>query len=250
MQQDLQTQTDLARQAKAIQAQQNLDAAKASLAKSVNNANYFRGATGFAQTQTALQAQSDQLDKARNLIKDIENLNSISEKIDANVYASKMRDLQEALDSNVSQSIQKQMANLGILIQTGKLDSVEAINKARTDLKETLTNEYNTFLQKNFEASKFVLQQAEKALESVKKDNTYSKDVTAAHPDGFMYSANNTVMRDSLGQPIRVTKGVDEKIDNKDGTYTLRYSDGTWETRQAGEDTTRKIDEKNSTNMP
>ncbi len=161
-----------------------------------------------------------------------------------------MRELQEDLDSNVSQSVQKQMANLGLLIQSGKLDSVEAINKARSDLKETLSSEYNQFLQKNFEASKFVLQQAEKRLEEARKDTTFSKDFTQQVNDGFIYNAAGKKMVDSAGQPLKGSqmKPIEQSIDNKDGTYSILYKDGTFETIKAGQDTS-KIPSKETTEL-
>lgn len=123
----------------------------------------------------------------------------------------------------------------------GKLDSLESINKFRQDARNTLNTQYNDFVNKTFAQSKFVLDQAEKRLEEYKKTQKFDSNLTQQVNDGYVYNAAGQRMTDASGQPIRGTqsKPIEQSIDNKDGTYSILYKDGTFEKIKAGMDVSR-----------
>lgn len=127
----------------------------------------------------------------------------------------------------------------------GKLDSVEAINKARNDLRDDLNNKYQNVIVKNYDLAKFAYDKAEKTYDAYTKSKQFSQDFTNTKNDDFIYSANGSPMTDSLGQPIRrnKTKEIKNVIDNKDGTQTVLYAGGKYEQIKAGQDQSKAVDE-------
>lgn len=108
---DAQADYEANKKAMKIQADAELQSAKDKMQKTVDNANYFKGAQGFAQTQQAIAAQTQQIDRASRLVQDISSLNDIKlAGLDRDI-SKQMRELQEALDANVSRATQEMKHN-------------------------------------------------------------------------------------------------------------------------------------------
>lgn len=233
-----------ARKTAELQNSAALQQANDSLERIQKNAGYFAGAAGFPQTEQGLKAQRQQVQRASELVGRIQQLNDLQMQGMGTDLAKTMRELNEQLDSNVSRAVQESLANLGVLKEMGKLDSVEAINKARNDLRDTLNNRYNDFVKNTFELSKLAYEKAEKGLDAYNKSREFSSEYTNQKNDGIMYSASGAPLLDALGQPITYnpTKSVRSTIDNGNGTYSILYEDGTYDSIKAGQDTSKNID--------
>lgn len=73
------TKDDAARQSEItrIQTDRELTDAKNKLAKQAENAARFKGATGFPQTQAALKAQQDSIDRTRQVIGEMQTISAL-----------------------------------------------------------------------------------------------------------------------------------------------------------------------------
>lgn len=122
----------------------------------------------------------------------------------AEELATRMRELQEELDSNVSRSIQEAQKNLGNLIQIGELDSIESINRAKGEIFDELSNQYTKFVENTYEASKFLLDKAENDLKYYRDSNLFDAEMTTQISDGFLYNKMGEKMLDPVTrQPLR-----------------------------------------------
>ena len=155
-----------------------------------------------------------------------------------------MQQFQEELDTKVRQEIQNANSNLVALDMAGKLDTPEAIQKARLDTYNMLKRTSDDFQANTVEKAKLAYDYAFKNLEYYRKQAEFNPALTTSRGDNYAYNSAGERMKDATGKEIMGSKQVDQYIDNKDGTYTLMYKDNTFEKRVAGEDSVNVPNEK------
>lgn len=211
-----------------IQNERDIKDASDKLAKQVENAQRFKGAAGFPQTQAALKAQQGNIDRTRQVIGEMQTISQLVNEGNAERLAKQMNELQDQLDLNVSKAVQETMTNLQTLITSGKLDSVEAIVKAKTDLLDGLNSKYNDFLNNTYEASATLLKNAETRLKDYRDSQKYNDDFTKQMGDGFMYNVNGQKMTDASGNPLRAISTAGKPLSTtpitlNDGSLAMIY---------------------------
>jgi predicted RNA polymerase sigma factor len=111
-------------------------------------------------------------------VNDLKSINSINSTLSANEYKSKLSSIQKDMEYKVGQDVQATLVSLGKLEAMGKLDSIEAVQKARADLLGQLKGNYEAYTQTYLPAMEKVMQNAREEAQYYREQGKFSSDIT------------------------------------------------------------------------
>lgn len=196
-------------------------------------------------SDVGIAGQKQQISRASELITRIKDLKTLQDKQYSESIANTLANLQKDLDSTVSQAVQQQLNIAMKLDSDGKLDSPQAILKAKQDSMRQIIDTYNNTTLKNVDLAKFYLDTVERSIEQDTQqqsiqakqkqfDPQMTATMNAGQTTGYMYNAMGQKMTDASGIPLSVKNTSGTFRGNttlNDGTQALIFENPDGSTR-------------------
>ena len=211
------------------------DTQKQRIESDANNASVMMGSTGRLSSRNMINAIHQVLDENEKVYNDLVSQQDVMTKRLAQDLDMATKTLSKAYNDAVSDDMQQALKGINALDSTGAMNTKAGLIQARSVIDGVLQNKVtnlNSYYQGlNTLNEKYKAYQAEAA--GMKK---VDQDLTKTMNDGYLYNANGTKIVNDSGVPLTYNpqKQIETSIKNDDGSTTILYKDGSFDTKKFG----------------
>ncbi len=211
------------------------DKQKERMEADANNMSVMQGSTGRMQSRNMVNAVHQVLEDNVKVYNDLVSQQDVMTKRLAQDLDMATKTLSKAYNDAVSDDMQQALKGINALDATGAMNTKAGLIQARSvidSLMQSKVTNLNAYYQGlNTLNEKYKTYQAE-ATAQKKVD----QDLTKTMNDGYLYNANGTKIVNDSGVPLTYNpqKQIESAIKNDDGSTTILYKDGSFDTKQFG----------------
>lgn len=218
---------------RSIQQAEEYDQMKKGLDDLRQNTGFLTGTAGWAQSDQAVGAAKNQLDMAQTTFDRIMEIRELSNQGFDRQFENKMRDLNSQLNFNLEQTQVQALNDISTVeaqIASGSLTPDEGLEKIQ-GLMEVAGTKNIDLINNNVAMRELELNNYNQMIDEYQARITPDLAITEQMQDGFLYNAQGQKVMNNNGQPLQYdqSKKVVDRIQNKDGSMTMLYEDGTFD---------------------
>lgn len=200
-----------------------------------NNMSVMQGSTGRMQSRNMMNAVHQVLEDNVKVYNDLISQQDVMTKRLAQDLDMATKTLSKAYNDAVSDDMQKALQGINALDSTGAMNTKAGLIQARSVIDGMMQNKVTNL--NSYYQGLNVLNEKYKAYSAeATAQKKVDQDLTKTMNDGYLYNANGTKIVNDSGVPLTYNpqKQIESAIKNDDGSTTILYKDGSFDTKQFG----------------
>jgi hypothetical protein len=212
-----------------------IDDQKQRIESDANNASVMMGSTGRLSSRNMINAIHQTLDNNTKVYNDLVSQQDVMTKRLAQDLDMATKTLSKAYNDAVSDDMQEALRGINALDSTGAMNTKAGLIQARSVIDGVLQNKV-TNLNAYYQGLNSLNEQYKSLNDDSLKQKKVDDTVTKTMNDGYLYNANGTKIVNDSGVPLTYNpqKQIESAIKNDDGSTTILYKDGSFDTKKFG----------------